>query len=329
MTQTKDKSLDARDYLNEHVSKLRSEYSAIKENEALSEKNKDLLIKNLVDEAKVKAQTWEFQSMRKIKDEDMKAIKALVRQRVGDPKKITKEDIEEAVQFFYGTTIEEWPGLKNPYPRHKGFSDVRSMLTTDEEKQFFKENVQITKDGKINFIKMWRTFSLFSLDTVSNILDAWNIDYSYRDQLDTTWEKGKQYFTVSKILELVETSGKKIFRYQQQFEDMFAFLPGESYDIEKKCIYLTKLFGLSTQPQHYIYGNRTNNNTEFYRNHQANDAVLIGYIVNFPDCWWIVRTHMMSHEDREYGKLVYSVHGISGYDFCFYPNFLVYENNPV
>jgi len=237
--------------------------------------------------------------------------------------------------------------LENPYPKHKWYSEVRAMLKNTKDKQFLIDNIQVTQDGKINFIKMWRTFSLFSLENIDNDPSKWTVDYSFRDLLDKIWEKGKKYFTITKVFESIEKSGKKILRFQQQFEEILKFLPGEEYEKENKLIYLIKLLGLYLPPKdNYIFGHKSDiykqawlSNNDFAR--ETGDAILIWYINN-NSSWGIVRWRIekASNVVLDYytwvpgvldddKKTIYLITQIFWGNYRFFPNFLVYENNPL
>jgi uncharacterized protein YlxP (DUF503 family) len=104
MTKTKQSSIDSKNYFDEHRETTRSELRKIKSKDDLSDKQKNALIKLLLDDVKEKQSTDEFRKHAEVRKADYKKIRELVIERVGDPKTVTKEDIQNAVDFFYGKT---------------------------------------------------------------------------------------------------------------------------------------------------------------------------------------------------------------------------------
>jgi uncharacterized protein YlxP (DUF503 family) len=104
MTKTKQSSIDSKNYFDEHRETTRSELGKIKSKDDLSDKQKNALIKLLLDDVKEKQSTDEFRKHAEVRKADYKKIRELVIERVGDPKTVTKEDIQNAVDFFYGKT---------------------------------------------------------------------------------------------------------------------------------------------------------------------------------------------------------------------------------
>jgi len=52
---------------------------------------------------------------------------------------------------------------ESPYPNHKRYSDVWKKLSLSQ-KQYMKENISISADGKIEIIKMKKKFSTLSAE---------------------------------------------------------------------------------------------------------------------------------------------------------------------
>lgn len=102
MTKTKQSSIDSKDYFDKHREKTRFELRKIKTNDDFSDKQKNTLINLLLDDIREKLSTNEFKKHAEVRKADYKKIRELVIERVGDPKKVTKEDIQDAVDFFYG-----------------------------------------------------------------------------------------------------------------------------------------------------------------------------------------------------------------------------------
>ncbi|MEI7919377.1 MAG: hypothetical protein WCH65_04165 [bacterium] len=104
MTATKSASLESKKYFDEHKESTKAELHKISSKEDLSDKQKKVLTDLLLDEVKENQGTEEFKNHAEIRKADYKKIRELIIERVGDAKKVTKEDIQEAVDFFYGKT---------------------------------------------------------------------------------------------------------------------------------------------------------------------------------------------------------------------------------
>lgn len=101
MTVTKSASLESKQYFDEHKETTKSALHKISAKEDLSDKQKKALTNLLLDEVKEKQGTDDFKKHSEIREADYKKIRELVIQRVGDPKKVKKEDIQDAIDFFY------------------------------------------------------------------------------------------------------------------------------------------------------------------------------------------------------------------------------------
>ena len=102
MTATKSASLESKQYFDEHKETTKSELHKISAKEDLSDKQKKVLTNLLLDEVKEKQGTDDFKKHAEIRKADYKKIRELVIERVGDAKKVTKADIQDAIDFFYG-----------------------------------------------------------------------------------------------------------------------------------------------------------------------------------------------------------------------------------
>lgn len=102
MTATKSASLESKQFFDERKEMAKQELHKISTKEDIFDKQKKVLTNLFLDEVKEKQGTGEFKNHAEIRKADYKKIRELVIERVGDPKKITKEDIQDAVDFFYG-----------------------------------------------------------------------------------------------------------------------------------------------------------------------------------------------------------------------------------
>ena len=101
-TKTKESSLGSREYIDTHQESARKRIKEITLQDDLSIKQKEILVKTLLGEIKEEQGAEEFKKNMEIRKADYKKIREFVIERVGDPKKVTKEDLQEAVDFFYG-----------------------------------------------------------------------------------------------------------------------------------------------------------------------------------------------------------------------------------
>jgi len=99
---TKSTSLESKQYFDEHKESTKSELEGIRNNATISDKQKKALVGLLLDDVKAKQETEDFKKNAEVRKTDYKKIRELVIERVGDPKQVTKEDVQEAVAFFYG-----------------------------------------------------------------------------------------------------------------------------------------------------------------------------------------------------------------------------------
>jgi uncharacterized protein (DUF2461 family) len=107
MTATKQSSLESKLYFDEHKESTRSELKKISSWEDLSDKQKKALTGLLLDDVKQKQTTEEFKKHMEVRKIDYKKIREFVIEKVGDPKEVTKADIQDAVEFFYGKSEKE------------------------------------------------------------------------------------------------------------------------------------------------------------------------------------------------------------------------------
>lgn len=101
MTATKQDSLVSKKYFDEHVELTRAEKNKITAKDDLSDKQKKVLTDLLLTDVKENQSTGEFKKHAEVRKADYAKIRAFVIERVGDAKKVTKEDMQEAVEFFY------------------------------------------------------------------------------------------------------------------------------------------------------------------------------------------------------------------------------------
>lgn len=101
MTATKQDSLASKKYFDEHVELTRAEKNKITAKDDLSDKQKKVLTDFLLTDVKEKQSMDEFQKHVEVRKADYAKIRAFVIERVGDAKKVSKEDMQEAVELFY------------------------------------------------------------------------------------------------------------------------------------------------------------------------------------------------------------------------------------
>ncbi len=99
---TKSSSLESKQYLDNHKESTKLELHDIRDNKTISDKQKKALTSLLYDEVREKQGTEDFKKHMEVRKADYKKIRELVIERVGDSKKVKKEDIQDAVDFFYG-----------------------------------------------------------------------------------------------------------------------------------------------------------------------------------------------------------------------------------
>lgn len=141
MTKTKQSSIDSKNYFDEHRETTRSELRKIKSKDDLSDKQKNALIKLLLDDVKEKQSTDEFRKHAEVRKADYKKIRELVIERVGDPKTVTKEDIQNAVDFFYGKTEkkESKETMEKPQLESENYKIDKWLTKKEKLDQWWKE----------------------------------------------------------------------------------------------------------------------------------------------------------------------------------------------
>lgn len=141
MTKTKQSSIDSKNYFDEHRETTRSELGKIKSKDDLSDKQKNALIKLLLDDVKEKQSTDEFRKHAEVRKADYKKIRELVIERVGDPKTVTKEDIQNAVDFFYGKTEkkESKETMEKPQLESENYKIDKWLTKKEKLDQWWKE----------------------------------------------------------------------------------------------------------------------------------------------------------------------------------------------
>jgi len=152
MTKTKQSSIDSKNYFDEHRETTRSELGKIKSKDDLSDKQKNALIKLLLDDVKEKQSTDEFRKHAEVRKADYKKIRELVIERVGDPKTVTKEDIQNAVDFFYGKTEkkESKETMEKPQLESENYKIDKWLTKKEKLDQWWKEEERL---AYINGIK--------------------------------------------------------------------------------------------------------------------------------------------------------------------------------
>ena len=88
------------------------------------------------------------------KDEEKSKSKKERRKHIRDLAWQDEEKIIELRNVLYTQEEKDEEKHSCPFPRHKGYYDVWSTLT-DEEKKLMRENIRITKDWKIEMIKIF------------------------------------------------------------------------------------------------------------------------------------------------------------------------------
>lgn len=145
MTKTKQSSIDSKNYFDEHRETTRSELRKIKSKDDLSDKQKNALIKLLLDDVKEKQSTDEFRKHAEVRKADYKKIRELVIERVGDPKTVTKEDIQNAVDFFYGKTEkkESKETMEKPQLESENYKIDKWLTKKEKLDQWWKEEERL------------------------------------------------------------------------------------------------------------------------------------------------------------------------------------------
>ncbi|HRU50277.1 MAG TPA: hypothetical protein P5155_02115 [Candidatus Absconditabacterales bacterium] len=145
MTKTKQSSIDSKNYFDEHRETTRSELGKIKSKDDLSDKQKNALIKLLLDDVKEKQSTDEFRKHAEVRKADYKKIRELVIERVGDPKTVTKEDIQNAVDFFYGKTEkkESKETMEKPQLESENYKIDKGLTKKEKLDQGWKEEERL------------------------------------------------------------------------------------------------------------------------------------------------------------------------------------------
>ena len=162
-TATKSSSLESKQYFDEHKESTELELHKItsRSEEDLSDKQKKVLTNLLLDEVKEKQGTEDFKKHMEVRKADYKKIRELVIERVGDPKKVTKGDIQETVDFFYGKANkkESKETISNlPSAVAKQEKDAIKYFEDNKEPKHLKVVEWIQKlraEGKITYTDLW------------------------------------------------------------------------------------------------------------------------------------------------------------------------------
>ena len=100
-TPTKPSSLSSKNYFEERRDKIKKDINEIKLIDIKEDIKREVIKNYRIDDVKKSQETEEFQQNAETRKIDYKKIREFVIERVGDPKKVTKEDIKEAIDFFY------------------------------------------------------------------------------------------------------------------------------------------------------------------------------------------------------------------------------------
>lgn len=111
-------------------------------------------------------------------------------EKVAQVEEIKATANEEMVDSLKKSEESKEKKIENPYPDHKGYTEVWKTLSPEQQKEM-KENIRITEDGKVEVIKMKKSFSL--LNVKPNGRDF--IDGSHVDKNGNVWVKWLTYLT--------------------------------------------------------------------------------------------------------------------------------------
>jgi hypothetical protein len=158
MTATKSASLESKQYFDEHKETTKSELHKISSKEDLSDKQKKVLTNLLLDEVKEKQGTEDFKKHAEMRKNDYKKIRELVIQRVGDPKKVTKADIQDAIDFFYGKSEKK--------ESKETSNNLPSDVATQEKKAiaYFEQNNEANHLKVVDHVKKLREEGKFTYE---------------------------------------------------------------------------------------------------------------------------------------------------------------------
>ena len=153
--------MESKKYFDEHKESTKAELHKISSKEDLSDKQKKVLTDLLLDEVKENQGTEEFKNHAEIRKADYKKIRELIIERVGDAKKVTKEDIQEAVDFFYGKTEkkESKETISTlPWAVAKQETDAIKYFEENKEPKNLKivEGIQkMREENKVTYKELW------------------------------------------------------------------------------------------------------------------------------------------------------------------------------
>jgi hypothetical protein len=156
---TKSASLESKQYFDEHKESTKSELHKISSKEDLSDKQKKMLTNLLLDDVRAKQGTDDFKKHAEVRKADYKKIRELVIERVGDAKKVTKEDIQDAVDFFYGKSEKkESKETSTNLPSDVTSQEKKAITYFEGQPKYLKviENIQkLRAEGKITYEDLW------------------------------------------------------------------------------------------------------------------------------------------------------------------------------
>lgn len=158
MTATKSASLESKQYFDDHKETTKSELHKISSKEDLSDKQKKALTNLLLDELKETQGTEDFKKHAEMRKNDYKKIRELVIQRVGDPKKVTKADIQDAIDFFYGKSEKK--------ESKETSNNLPSDVATQEKKAiaYFEQNNEANHLKVVDHVKKLREEGKFTYE---------------------------------------------------------------------------------------------------------------------------------------------------------------------
>ncbi len=124
-----------------------------------------------------------------------------------------------------------------PFASHQGYAKVWEWLTPKWQ-HYMKQNISITSDGKIEMIKMRKTFSLLTADHNGRDIFKWEHDDSH----GKTWVPWYTYLTGKAAERECRKQYKGLLKDRAEVEFFISLFPGD--DEESKCMNFVHLFGL-------------------------------------------------------------------------------------
>ncbi|MEI6774661.1 MAG: hypothetical protein WCL18_07980 [bacterium] len=94
--------MTSKKYFEEHKEGIKKDIHEIKLMDIKEDIRKEVVKNYRIDDVRKSQETEEYKKHAEVRKTDYKKIRELVIERVGDPKKVTKADIQEAIDSFYG-----------------------------------------------------------------------------------------------------------------------------------------------------------------------------------------------------------------------------------